>query len=236
MQRLSAKTGITYISKKKILKILYIAKCKMCNDNPIKKHLAYYWYLEGVYSEVVDECIDHLVSSSMIKLYKKQTSETCQFDSNKICIPLVQSNKYVEESRRCINDAVDEFSHIESTANSIYDYAPYVWYKTYKQEFKIKFDNFCNTSNHEKSRYSHKDILDVLDDAVLDFPPFPDFADLRLIFMDFAKILNAFLRSNFLEHQDKLIMLQKTCDDIWTAFACGVRIKYHDEYYNRHYS
>ena len=38
MQRLSAKSGRTYISKKKILKILYLAKGKMSEGNPVKRH------------------------------------------------------------------------------------------------------------------------------------------------------------------------------------------------------
>ena len=232
MQRLSAKTGTTHISKKKILKVLYLAKGRMQDCNPIKENLAYYWYLEGPYSEVVYEGIDHLVSNGMVTPHKTQTSETYQFDSNRIRVPLVQSDEHVEEARKCISEAVDGFSHIEGTVGDIYDDAPYAWYKTYKQGFKVKFDSFCNAAGRGKPMYGSNDILNVLDDAVLDFPPLPEFVDLRLAFMDFAKILNAFLRSEYLEHQDKFGMLQKTCDEIWAVFAHGVRVKCHDAYYD----
>ena len=232
MQRLSAKSGRTYISKKKILKILYLAKGKMSEGNPVKELLAYYWYLERPYSEVVYAGIDQLVSDNRVIRMRGQ-QETYQFDPSIILVPLAQPDEHIDEARRCISEVVSEFAHIESTVSDIYGDAPYEWYKTYKQEFKVKFDNFCNTAHREEQRYAPQDILNLLDDAVLECPPLSEFGELRMIFMDFAKILNAFLRSeNYVEHLDKLSNLQKVCDEIWTGFAYRVRVKVHDEYYD----
>lgn len=233
MYRLSVKTKKTYITKKQILKILYLAKTKMSDDNPIKNQLAYYWYLEGPHSEVVYESIDYLVSNGMVVCHKRKNSETYQYDSNKKYIPLVQPNNYLDESRKCITETVDDFNHTEDAVNDIYNQAPYAWYKTYKQEFKVKFDDFCkNIIANKKTMYEPKDILNILDDTVLDFPPLSEFIELRMIFMDFAKIINAFLRSEYLKYKDKFNVLQTLCNEIWIAFAYGVRVKHHDMYYD----
>lgn len=240
MQRLSVKTKITYISKKKIMKILYLAKNKMHDDNSIKKELAYYWYLEGPFSEVVQDSMNHLISTNMITCSKTQTSETYQFDSNRIHIPLkMSSDKHnsddIQKARKYISDIVDDFQHIESMVNIIYEDAPYTWYKTYKQNFKVKFDNFCAkvlNDDYNSSMYTYKDITHVLEDAALDFPQFPDFPELYRTFMKFTRLLNSFLHTkNCTERKDIFLIFQNMSDLIWRVFAYGIRIKHHDEYY-----
>ena len=64
----------------------------------------------------------------------------------------------------------------------VYDDAPYRWYDTYNLKFRVRFNNFCDTAASARDNageYMLGDILNALEDAVLDFPPFPNFPELR---------------------------------------------------------
>ena len=110
------------------------------------------------------------------------------------------------------------------------------WYVSYKLEFMTKFESHCkDIRNGRKSRHTSKKILELLDGAVLDAPTTPEFLGIRLIFMDFAKIMNAFLRwGAYHTRSDLSDDLLITCNGIWAVFAHAARIHDHDPYYECH--
>ena len=237
IQRLSKQQNYPYVSKKKILKTLFQTKERLSNENPIKSCLAYYWYKEGPYSEIIYVNIDHLVSDGKIKIDRQGDRTTCRFDPNRALNPITPHNDNMNEASEKIRQVVEQFPHIGAVIKDIYDSAPFEWYSVYNLEFKVKFEDFCKSiqlgQEHHESRYTNNDILDSLDNAVLGYPPFPKFMEHRRIFMDFAKILNAFLRSDtYLKHKDKFMVLQERCNRIWDVFAYGVRLEHHDDYYD----
>ena len=222
------------VSKKDILKILFQAKQRLPDDNPIRHALPYYWYRDGPYSTLIYETVDRLQNDGLISS-SGSGYRTYSFDRNRINIPLMQSNVHVSEARTAIDSVIDEFTHIEALVKNIYRVAPYKWYDTYNLKFKARFSNFCDrafSSRSSAGTYSREDILRNLEDVVLDFPPFPDFPELRRIFMRFARVLNSFLHTdNCLEHKDMFPILKRISNSIWDVFAYGVRIKYCDAYY-----
>lgn len=77
--------------------------------------------------------------------------------------------------------------------------------------------------------------MERLDDAVLEYPTVPEFMGHRMVFMDFAKILNAFLRrDSYHTRTDMLTRLGVMCSSIWKTFAYGVRVHHHDPQYDTH--
>ena len=72
-----------------------------------------------------------------------------------------------------------------------------------------------------------------MDNAVLDYPTNREFREHRMVFMDFAKMMNAFLRSDsYSTQEDTIDTLYRLCDEIWLVFAYGARIHKHDAYYD----
>ena len=131
---------------------------------------------------------------------------------------------------------MDESTGMHDLVRQAYETAaPTPWYVSYRLEFMPKFESHCgDIRGGRKSCYAPKQILDLLDDAVLDFPTAPEFLGIRMIFMDFVKILNAFLRWDaYRTRSDLLDELSVMCNDIWETFAYGVRVYYHDPYYER---
>ena len=60
----------SYVTKKKILKVLFQTKERLADDNPVKRYLAYYWYRDGPYSEIVDDGIMQLVQKDIVRRLK----------------------------------------------------------------------------------------------------------------------------------------------------------------------
>lgn len=233
IQRLSKKRPGVGISRKKILKVLYQVKKTMPDDNPLKKKLAYYWYLEGPFSTVVYENVDLLEARNVVT----KSRETYKLVKQHVPSPLfVPSGEYVDSAKKEIGRVCEEFVNIDDAVEGIYDNdAPYAWYRTYKLEFMPKFESYCKAELEERdNRYHNKDIEDRLDDAVLDYPALPEFAEHRMIFMDFAKMLNALLNSTNLssdKRREMLHALGPMAEKIWKAFAERTRIEHHDDYY-----
>ena len=223
------------VSKKDVLKILFKAKQSLPDNNPIKYSLPYYWYRDGPYSTLIYETIDHLMKDGMIS---KSNSgyETYHFDRDRINIPLSHPDEHMNEARDAISDVVDGFTHIGALVNDVYQEAPYGWYNTYNLKFKIRFNDFCDKAveYNTSTGYTREDILQDLDDTVIDFPLFPDFPELRRTFMRFARLLNSFLRTDdCMEHKDIFPIFKLLSNSIWNTFAYGVRIEYHDDYYDK---
>ena len=224
-----------YISKKDVLKILFQAKERLSDGSPIKDALPYYWYKNGPYSTLIYKVVDDLQTAGMITKSNSRY-KTYLFDRAKIDIPLTRADAHMAEAKSAITDIVDEFTHIEALVGDVYDDAPYRWYDTYNLKFKVRFNNFCDTAASARGNareYILGDILNALEDAVLDFPPFPNFPELRRTFMRFARLLNSFLQTDgCMEHKDVFLAMKDISNAVWDVFAYGVRIKFHDAYYD----
>lgn len=230
MQRLS-KNGKAGITKKHILKVLFLIKEHLPDYNHIKEGLAYYWYKDGPYSEVVCANLDHMVTDGLLKMHR---SETYRFVPERAMQPIV-SGANLNDAKREIDHVASKFYNASAAIKRI-EMAPFKWYITYNLEFKSQFENYCkNALVGRKGVFTDRDMLDRLDDIVLDYPTIPEFMEHRMAFMDFAKIVNAFLRRD-LDHipNDTLRWIPGICSEIWTTFAYGVRVYHHDRQYDGH--
>lgn len=234
IQRLAAKQRHPYVSKKKILKILFQVKEQLPDGNHVKDRLAYYWYKEGPYSEPIDANIRHLVSDKKIKK-RSDRGATYEYDESTKMIPLMPHDDDMDEAGRRIGDAARRFVNIDDAVQDIYDNAPFEWYGAYNTEFKNKLEIYCKSvlNKRENSSLTDDDMQVALDNAVLKYPPLPKFIEHRRIFMDFAKMLDAFLNSEARrKNAHTLPVLRELSDKIWDTFASGVRVEHHDGHYN----
>lgn len=232
IQRLS-KGGKRSVTKKHILKVLFLARERLSDNNHVKQDLAYYWYRDGPYSEVIYANLDHMVANGLVMKRKTDKSETYQLAPGQALRP-VASDADLEVARHEIGLMASVNTDVHTATKRAYEAAPSRWYDTYNLKFKPQFESHCKAvSTGRESMYGAHDILERLDDAVLDYPTGPNFMEHRVVFMDFAKMLNAFLRwDSYHTRKDMVDTLHDMCDGIWSVFAYGARIRFHDTYYD----
>lgn len=235
MQRLP-KRDRSRVTKKHILKTLFLARENLPEGNSVRPLLAYYWYLEGPYSETIYANLGKMVSAGRVDADKTSNRETYRLVPEYALKQVAPHSDDVEGASIEIGRVADDFASVDDAVRQAYESAPFKWYTTYNLEFKPKFERHCGAVlAGRNSRYTDRDILEWLDDAVLDYPTIPEFVGHRMIFMDFAKMLNAFLRwDSYHTRKDMLRTLQVLCGDIWEVFAYGVRVYHHDPYYDSH--
>lgn len=231
IHRLS-KDGGDGASRKHVLKTLFLTKENLPNDNQVRRDLAYYWYKEGPYSTVVANNLNQMLKKGVVK-----------YKGSKLVInePIPECESQPATSGADM-DAVRHEIGLVTSANPnendaiqhAYETAPFKWYNTYNREFGPKLgSHFKDILAGRPSQYSVWNILEWLDDAVLDYPTDRKFMGHRAAFMDYAKMLNAFLRWDAYHTQkDVIYALQGLCDTIWVVFARGVRIHHHDSHYD----
>ena len=221
------------LSKKAVLKILFQARKRLPDSNPIKDALPFYWFKAGPYSDVIYAAIESLQNDGML-LESRTGYKTYRFDSAKANVPLVHADQHMDEARAAITEVVAMSSHTEPLISEVYRDAPYQWYATYNLKFKTSFSEFCKSpAGNGPGGRRRDDILNALDDAVLDFPQFPEFPELYRAFMKFTRLLSSFLLTpGHAEHRDVFPILESMSNKIWDAFAYGVRIGHHDAYYD----
>lgn len=234
IQRLSKKQNHPHVTKKKILKVLFQAKGSLPHENPVKSHLAYYWYKDGPYSEKIYAGIDQLVQDGVIIDSVTESAETYRLAPERALLPLVEHDDHIDEAGSDIRRTVREGAHTGRMIRDIYAAAPFKLYGAYNLGFKPRFESHCDAVlNERKNRYNNGDILNLLDDAVLAYPAPPKFIEHRRMFMDFVKMLNAFLMSDASSARtDLLKTLLVLSRKVWDVFAYGVRIDHHDPYYD----
>lgn len=233
MQRLS-RNGKVNVTKKHMLKVLFLAKERLPEDNRIKHDLAYYWYREGPYSEVVYANLDHMMKNGVVRVHKTQKSETYHLIPERALRPIAPNDDEMGVVRDVVSQMAKQYTNVHAAVSHTYKKAPFKWYTTYNLEFRPKLESHLrDILACRKSRYGPQDILDRLDDAVLYYPTNPEFLGHRMIFMDFAKMLNALLRwDSYHTRHDLLEPLMAMCGNVWDVFTYMVRIQHHDGYYD----
>lgn len=233
MQRLGEKKSGT-VTKKEILKVLYYTRSKLPDSNPYKRVLAYYWYLDGPYCEPIYNDLEKMVASDLVRRNKGRGYENYKLDSRRALQPLVQNDVHMDMVRAAIRNVVDKFVNIVVMVDDIYGEAPYKWYRTYKLDLLPKFENHCQaTEDGRRSLHTDGQMTELLEAAVRDYPEDAMFATHRRVFTDFAKLAKVQLGAGLPRFAHKTLGTTRSlCVKVWDAFAYGVRIAHHDEYYN----
>ena len=234
MQMISARQGYPHVTKKQIQEALFQVRERLHHKNPVKRCLAYYWHMDGPYSEKVYAGIEQLVQDGTVMRSKASDTETYRLVPERALMSRVDHDDHIDEACSEIGRVVEEGIHVGRMLRTAYAGAPFELYRAYNLEFRPKFESHLDAIlDGRKSRYTNGDILNLLDDAVLAYPPPPKFMEHRRIFMDFVKMLNALLRSDASSmRKDLLKTLQGLSHKVWDVFAYGVRIDHHDPYYD----
>ncbi len=237
-----SKKGRINLSKKQILKILYLVKMELSQNNTIKYKLAYYWYKNGPFSQVFYDNFEDM-KDNQIQFVDNSQLEIYKYSEGHLRKRLVDVTDDIEESRTIIANKVKQFVNMNNLINDIYSkYAPTKFYISYNIDFRNKFDNFCSYILDSrkislKNRYKKTDVDEFLSEAIIDLPKTELFFQFRCIFNDFSKAFYELLdiKSDYNKNEKKLLQnARELYDDIWNVFSYGIRIEEHDEFYNQY--
>ena len=159
MQELSENHSQTSVTKKHMLKVLYLAKERLPDDNRFKRDLAFYWYREGPHSEVVYDNLRDMVTNGLVRAHKTPMSESYSLVSEQALLPVAVDADLAAVERE-IRLTANENPTVRTAVKRAYEIAPYKWYTTYNREFRPKLkSHFRRILVGGKSRYSAQNVL-----------------------------------------------------------------------------
>lgn len=216
------------ISETKLQKILYKVKTKMPDSNPLKDSLPYFWYLHGPYSTYLIELKEKMISEG--SLSSQTISEGTAFTASNTRLVNHAENSALLEARKIIDDVLNESSSIstQSIMDDVYrNLSPTKFYLSFKNEFQASLKSFFDDPS---KRYTSKQLLDMLEKSFGDLPNATLFRNYKYLLRDFTELLSHIFKKDSLEEHSST--LKSIVETIFNTFALGIRIKYHDEFYD----
>lgn len=211
------------ISETKLLKILYKTKMNLPNNHPLRDALPFYWYLHGPYSPYILKLKDKMISEGII------SSAGNGFVASATRVVDHIENPSITEARKIINRMIDDSS--STSALTIMDdvyrtFAPTKFYISFKNEFQASLSSFLNDPS---TRFKSEQLVDILEKTFGDIPNATLFRNYKYILRDFTELSShLFKNENFKNYKNEL---ESIVDSIFVTFAKGIRIKFHDEFY-----
>lgn len=216
------------ISKTKLQKVLYKAKVMMSDSNPLKNSLPYFWYEHGPYSTYLIELEEKMISEG--NLSPQTMSKGTAFTASNARLVNHAENSALMEARGIIDEILDESSSTstQSIMDDVYrNHSPTKFYLSFKNEFQGSLKSFFDDPS---KRYTSKHLLDILEKSFGDLPNATLFRNYKYLLRDFTQLLSHVFKNNSLEEHSSA--LKAIVETIFKTFALGIRIKYHDEFYN----
>ena len=223
------------MSRRHIVKTLYLTKNSLPEDNRLIHSLPFYWYKQGPFSKNVYDTIHEMVKSSLLKKGKFTTGPyKLNPDLNK---PQVEYDDDMQEAVSTVTETIERLPDLPRKIDEIYKDAPYEWYQTYSMEFMNVFKKYH--ANVTKSRVGNfepsntKTLLESLEGTEYTAPHTQEFFDIRLAHNGFCRICNEVLATEH-THKEKGVIkeLMNLCTELWDVFAYKVRILHHDDHYD----
>jgi len=234
------------LSKTAIHKILFMVRATLPENDPDRKHLPFYWYNYGPYSEVVESSIEALKTQGLLREEKTQTGKSLLVLNRHPLDPLCVHEDAPSVIGRIVRE-IDPYN-MEVFVHRIYrDYAPYEFMPRYKVDFFVSFKGY--RASHPEGQYTLNQFLnesatpdlDRLEDALYDCEAvlaeeslFEKFNDEFTTYVSGAGKAFDIARRDEAGAHPIIEATYASAGDLWYTFARGVRIpdRGHDEYYN----
>ncbi len=229
------------IPKKTIQKVLYKLNKQLPDGHTTKNIIPFYWYLAGPYSEKIDEVISIMKQDQDIINENNGIFELYQFNSAHSYKRFMDNNLFdLQETRQKISNIVDDMTGFNNLqlVRDVYDESPLMFYPTYKSQFLVYFESFCNyflEQNDLKNHFTEEEILESLTKSKLSLPSDNLFIIFNQHFQRFTELITVVLTYEKKTSSEFLTVLEPSkniSNDIWQTFAYGARILEHDDFYD----
>ncbi len=229
------------ISKKTIQKILYKVNRKLPIQSELKNTIPYYWYLAGPYSERVDQVIQ-IMKSEQILIPDNGIYELYKFNSDLLHKRFTDNiNSDLHNAREIISQEINEMTGFGNLhlVKELYDDAPLLFYPSYKTQFLVYFESFCNyfleENNTSKNLFGEHELLESLQKTKISLSNHSIFDSFNKLYQNFIVIVTHVLSYNKKTNSDFISVLpslKNIANKIWTTYAYGARIVEHDKFYD----
>ena len=232
-----ARAGRHALSKRQILKTVYLAKMDLPDENPLKQQLAYYWYLHGPTSDVVYSALGQMLASKTVSV--RQGDYDLYTFSKDLHRRIADHDDSMSEMSLIIIKHVRSFTNMNSMVRDVYvRHSPFQFHISYKLDFKDRFEAFCRQviNLDDGARIHGTDILESFRDATLDLCEDKKFFDFEILYNEYSRALHILLDADLVadkRYKKSFELAGSLCDKIWTAFAHNARIHAHDQYYDK---
>jgi len=236
------------LPKTAIHKILFEVRATL-PENDQRRHLPFYWYKYGPYSEVVESSLDALKIQGILREEKTQTGKALLVLNTRPAA----SGSVCEDASAVIGRIVREIDpyNIEAFVNRIYrNHAPYEFMPRYKMDYLAPFKGYL-ASHPEGQRMLNQwypdggdpktPDIDLLEDALyrceavlVEEPLIERFNDEFTAYVSGAGKAFDIARGDASIAYPIIKATYAGAWELWYAFAGGVRIldEGHDAYYN----
>ena len=227
------------LPKKTLQKILFKLNKSLPENDSVKNAIPFYWFLEGPYSEVIDQTIC-MMKDKQILLNADDRYELYKYNSDLQDRRFINHQEYdFEKIRKAIYDIVNNTSKFSNLllVKEGYAESPILFYPSYKTDFLSHFESYCdhyirNTTSY--SIFTEPVLLSELKQSIFAIPPNPIFTDFKILFLKFVQTVEkTFEFKNKKDPRYTIVLesLKSLSREIWNTFAYGARILEHDEYY-----
>ena len=211
------------INDTRLLKHLFKTKQKLSDKNPLKDCVPFYWYRYGPYSPVILKIKEKMVKEGKIWNYRDGFVAAPGRVLNHSDHPCML------EARQTIDEIISESSssNVQTAMYDIYqDYAPSKFYISFRNKFHTALTSYINDPS---TRYSPRLLLELLEKSFGDIPNYTLFRDFKYLMRDLIEISSYLLKNNiFRKHAEEIDLI---AESMFNLFAMGMRIKFHDEFY-----
>ena len=232
-----ADAGRNLVSRKQVLKALYMAKMDLPPDNPAVAALPYYWYLNGPFSETVYAELSSMISDGSI--YRAPDTRFRMFTlGDDITTPTFEGDLVTAADR--VKSHAAGFTTVDDMLKEVYTkYGPYKFYTSYKLNFIPLIESHCDTIiDYGGAPDGTCELaLDALTDSLLDIPSGKDFMRFRFALSSYARSLRVLCQvkpGHDSEVRNDAKAARHISSSIWTAFGYHACLYNHDAYYDDH--
>lgn len=228
-------SGMVYLD---IVKVFYLLRRRVSDDNELKSQLQYYWYIDGPESDTVQAAVDYGIETGMLETTATAHTGTGTWFEPTASSQLPDSSNYdddveeaIEEANKVLDEEYDLFDQKQSKIEPIYDEAPYEFQQQFKFEIIPEIKHFVDNDPWACSADKLNTII-ASGEAYL--PLEPEFREFNDLYSRFAEVASRYLRRISETDEDRFTgeFQQLAQNYIWQVFSQQLRIQHHDDYYD----
>ncbi|MDS0261719.1 hypothetical protein NDI56_20150 [Haloarcula sp. S1CR25-12] len=225
--------GLVYLD---IQKIFYHLRERLDDENTIKELLPYYWYIDGVVSDTVQETVNHGLDTGVL-----QSKPTAGTGTGEWYEPGQEGVTPAEgigeddiatakrEIKLAIEEDYDVFRSHEDKIQDVYGEAPYDFQRYFKLNILFAIEQFSN----DRPLYLGTDNLaSEISTAEAYLPLDTEFDEFNTLFSRYVNTAKRYLSAVGEQNRILADRFKQLSDGVWRLYCQQLRLLEHDSYYD----
>lgn len=224
--------GLVYLD---IQKIFYHLRERLDEDNEIKELLPYYWYIDGIVSDTVQETVNEGLERGVIQSQTTTNTGTGEWykpGRENVHYPEEVDEGDFERAKRKIKLTLEEdydvFRDHEEKIQEVYEEAPYDFQRYFKLNILFSIGQFAN----DRPLYlGTENLATEISTGESYLPLNPEFEEFNKIFSRYVNTAKYYLEN--VDKDDRIFAdrFKQLSDTVWRLYCQQLRLIEHDPYY-----